>query len=204
MLFRSLEDDSQRWEFPAGTRMKRYSYLIVLASGLDESLNVDDELHANFKISSSGENLKLLAPDGKKILSDFSNLPKQERGISYGIDSSDGEKGYLYPPTPGEPNGNVLDGRVKDTKFDVDRGFYDEPFTVNVSCSTPGTSISYTVDGSIPTPEHGTIVALGMNFHWEQRQLRFLLLLSYELFLSKRVHCQATLIRKLIFLLGML
>ena len=163
-----LEDENQRWVFPTGTRMQRYSYLVVFASGLDEPLPAGDELHTNFKLSSSGENLRLLAPDGKTILSDFSDLPIQERGISYGTDSNNGEKGYMNPPTPGEHNGKVLDGRVKDTKFDVDRGFYDGPFTVNVSCATPGTSISYTIDGSIPTPEHGTKIPPNDEFSFGQ------------------------------------
>ena len=75
--------------------MQRYSYLVVFASGLDEPLPASDELHANFKLSSSGENLRMLAPDGKTILSNFSDLLIQERGISYGTDSKNGKKGYL-------------------------------------------------------------------------------------------------------------
>jgi hypothetical protein len=193
-----LEDENQRWVFPAGTRMQRYSYLVVFASGLDEPLPAGDELNTNFKLSSSGENLRMLAPDGKTILSDFSDLPIQERGISYGTDSNNGGKGYLNPPTPGEPNGKVLDGRVKDTKFDVDRGFYDGPFTVNVSCVTPGTSVTLSMDPCQPLSTGPEFPPM-MNFHWDWRPLRFPLPQSCVPLLLKRVHWRATLIRKLIF-----
>ncbi|RYD77824.1 MAG: hypothetical protein EOP84_15060, partial [Verrucomicrobiaceae bacterium] len=47
---------------------------------------------------------------------------------------------------------------VADTKFDLKRGFYDEPFTVTATSATPGATIIYTIDGSEPTEVNGTQV----------------------------------------------
>lgn len=67
--------------------------------------------------------------------------------------------GYLRFPTPGDQNAPVIASDfVRDTNFDVDRGFFDTPFTVNVSTSTLGSAIVYTTDGSTPTLSNGTLV----------------------------------------------
>jgi hypothetical protein len=63
---------------------------------------------------------------------------------------------YLYLPTPGGPNSATFDGFVEDTKFSVDRGFYDAPFSVDISTSTPGATILYTTDASWPSEGNGT------------------------------------------------
>jgi len=57
---------------------------------------------------------------------------------------------YFDPPTPrGANTGNFM-GFVKDTQFDVDRGFYYEPFDLTITSDTSGATIVYTLDGSLP------------------------------------------------------
>ncbi|MCX5672249.1 MAG: chitobiase/beta-hexosaminidase C-terminal domain-containing protein [Planctomycetota bacterium] len=48
---------------------------------------------------------------------------------------------------------------VADTKFDHDRGFYDAPFDLAITTSTPDATIRYTTDGSLPTATTGTVYA---------------------------------------------
>jgi len=100
-----LTDDSlilNKWEFPevnlgAGER------LIVFASGKDRDVG---ELHANFKLSSEGEYLALLSPDGTTVLSDFGDqFPPQFQDESFG--TTDLGTGYLDSPTPGAANSAV-------------------------------------------------------------------------------------------------
>ena len=68
--------------------------------------------------------------------------------------------GYLGLPTPGDQNAPVIASDfVRDTSFDVDRGFFEAPFTVNVSTSTLGSTIVYTTDGSTPSLSNGTPVS---------------------------------------------
>ncbi|NIP97802.1 MAG: hypothetical protein GWO24_31970, partial [Akkermansiaceae bacterium] len=65
--------------------------------------------------------------------------------------------GYFEDPTPGAPNGSALPGFIRDTKFSVDRGFFDEEFELEITSETPGVEIRYTTDGSEPTARHGTV-----------------------------------------------
>ncbi len=63
---------------------------------------------------------------------------------------------FFSTPTPEQPNSAQFAAFVADTKFSVDRGFYDTPFTVAITCETAGASIYYTIDGSAPSATHGT------------------------------------------------
>ncbi|MBN2474999.1 MAG: lamin tail domain-containing protein [Pirellulales bacterium] len=62
---------------------------------------------------------------------------------------------YFGEPTPREPNGPGFISFVADTQFSVDRGFYDQPFDVEITTGTAGATIRYTLDGSAPTKETG-------------------------------------------------
>ena len=67
--------------------------------------------------------------------------------------------GYLAAPTPGAPNAGIeFTDYVRDTTFDIDRGFFDAPFDLTIGCATPGATIVYTTDGSTPTLGNGTQV----------------------------------------------
>ena len=47
-------------------------------------------------------------------------------------------------------------GKVEDTTFSVDRGFFSSPFQLEISTPTPGATIRYTTDGSTPSETHGS------------------------------------------------
>ena len=64
---------------------------------------------------------------------------------------------YMTSPTPWNDNLAGALGRVEDTQFSVDRGFYDEPFDVEITTDTIAAEIRYTLDGSPPTATTGTV-----------------------------------------------
>lgn len=65
---------------------------------------------------------------------------------------------YFTKPTPGGPNDpSGIVGFVADTKFSMDRGFYERPLSVEITSTTPGASIRYTTDGATPTATRGTL-----------------------------------------------
>ncbi len=70
-----------------------------------------------------------------------------------------GELAWFSEPTPGAPNGMGFDGFVEDLTFDPPRGFFEEPILVTIATATDGASLAYTLDGSIPSPDHGVQVA---------------------------------------------
>ncbi len=150
----SLTDDlanPARWHFPAGSIVAGDGYLLVFASAADPAPT--GELHAGFRLDADGGELALVAPDGTTVIERFADYPRQRTDVSYSA------AGHHLEPTPGAPNGPAFAGFVADTRFDVDRGFFDAPFTVTVTSATPGATVVYTTDGTEPSATHGTAVA---------------------------------------------
>ena len=151
-----------KWRFPAGCSIPAKGTFVVYASNKDfEKYGypfVDDlgKLHTNFELALSGEYLALVRPDGRWIEHTYGVYPKQRGLGSYGI-GSDGRIGYLTGVTFGAANTGIYEGVVGDTSFSVNRGFYDAPFTVSMSCSTPEAVIRYTTDNSEPTASSGIV-----------------------------------------------
>ena len=72
-------------------------------------------------------------------------------------DPSLGKSGYLAVPSPRGYNGETFDGFVGDTQFSVDRGFYEESFNLEITSSTEGAKIRYTLDGTAPSTTNGIL-----------------------------------------------
>ena len=61
--------------------------------------------------------------------------------------------GRLFsPPSPMATNDAGFADYVADTSFTVNRGFYDTPQTTTIATLTAGSTLHYTLDGSIPGP----------------------------------------------------
>ncbi len=65
--------------------------------------------------------------------------------------------GFFTTPTPGKANAAGYLGFVGDLHFSVDRGFYDTPFDLTITTTTPGAQIYYTANGEAPTQADGTL-----------------------------------------------
>lgn len=154
----SLTDDPARlgkWRFPAVT-LPANGYLVVFASGKDRTAP-GAELHTNFKLDGDGEFLALVEPDGVTVASQFApGFPNQRKNVSYGL-GADGLLHYFRPPTPGATNGTNYVQFVADTKFSVDRGFYEGPISVVITTATVGATIYYTTNGTAPSPANGFV-----------------------------------------------
>ncbi|MFN0129837.1 MAG: CotH kinase family protein [Verrucomicrobiales bacterium] len=67
------------------------------------------------------------------------------------------ERDRFFPvPTPGQPNGLGVTGFVDPVRVDPPRGFFEAATDVTLICPTPGATIVFTTDGSLPTLENGT------------------------------------------------
>lgn len=158
----SLSDNSgslDKWTFPAGAAIPVGGHLLVYASGQDLR-NPEEELHTNFNLSQDGEFLALIDPQGEITQLAFSPaFPEQFTDISFGVPQDQTEPAYFSTPTPGEANNDSVLGFVKDTSFSHKRGFFEEPFQLEVTTVTPGASIFYTTDGSDPGPTSSSVDA---------------------------------------------
>jgi len=151
-----LTDDPNapaKWQIPAGTTIPAGGYLLIWT---DEDTN-DEGLHANFKLDADGEQISLFDIDGVTEI-DSVIFSRQSPDISYGR-YPDGEDNWNYfsDPTPETQNEEGYIDVVADTKFSIDRGFYNIPFTVTITTETAGASIRYTTDGSTPTETYGQL-----------------------------------------------
>lgn len=80
-----LTDDAQdldKWTLPA-VNLAAGAYLTIFASGKDRSA-LGQELHTNFQLSTAGEYLALVMPDGVNVADSFAPYPAQLDDVSYG------------------------------------------------------------------------------------------------------------------------
>jgi hypothetical protein len=160
----SLTDDwrnLQKWSFPPSAVLRAGAYLVVFASGqaTDDYIDKKGYFHTNFALDRDGEYLALVGPDGVVVHEYAPSFPPQRTDISYGLQN--GELRYFASPTPGRANGQGSPGLVDKTWHSHERGFYDDAFDLQIFCDTPGAVIRYTLDGSEPTEQRGSVYTPG-------------------------------------------
>src|SRR5262245_57297850 len=150
-------DDPGRWTFPA-TNLAAGQYMVVFASSKDRRNIGPNRFHTNFKLGTD-EYLGLYdAGLPRTVISEFApKYPEQRNNYSYGYDGGNALK-YFAVPTPGTANGSSsIAGVLPPPRFNVSRGIFDQPFTLILSSTTPGTTIRYTIDGTEPTETVGLV-----------------------------------------------
>ena len=157
-------DQPQKWPFP-DIVLEHNGYLVVFASGKDRKpTHPEAALHTNFKLNQEGEFLGLYNIVDDRFASipaatDEEDFPEQLTDIAFGRYSDALAYGYLVGPTPGRPNEEepLWTGLTAPITFSQKRGFYNAPFTLELTTTTLDTTIRYTTDGSPPTEKHGTL-----------------------------------------------
>ncbi len=162
----TLSDDVSnpaQWTFPAGTSIASGDYLLVLADDPSSPIANAAYLHANFKLSGSGEFLGLFNESGLAVSSFAPKFPRQYPNFSFGRDSS-GMMAFYATPTPGDANeGQVFQDKVDAPDFDRKGGFYDDAIAVTLTSQTPGATIRFTIDGTEPTLTNGNDYTLPLS-----------------------------------------
>ena len=101
-----IEDQSseEAWAFPEGTVLEPGALLVVVA---DEGMSAATQLSASFKLSSGGEALTLVDPEG--ILADEVEFPPLDSDTAYArLPDGIGDWAVTLSPTKGTEN--ILDG----------------------------------------------------------------------------------------------
>lgn len=135
---------TQAWNSSATTERNNFDVLDF------ESINLNSDLN----LLTTGNNLlaiHMLNSSAADV--DFLVTPRLIAG-----QTNTSGSGFLITPTPGATNNSewYLD-KVADTSFDIDRGYYDTPFSLNITTLTPGATIRYTTDGTPPSENNGNV-----------------------------------------------
>lgn len=143
-------DDPTKWQFPATepavTTITPQGYLVIWADGDVQA----EGLHAGFKLSAGGETLCLFDIDGTSLIDSitFQQLPSD---VSFGryLDAGD-ELRFFVDATPGAANVDGYEGLAGEIEFSHEHGFYNEPFSLVLTCDTNDATIYYSLDGALP------------------------------------------------------
>ncbi|MBE0536285.1 MAG: lamin tail domain-containing protein [Phycisphaerae bacterium] len=150
-------DKPEKWRFPAdapaATTVGPGEYLLVWADGESD----EGPLHAAFSLASAKGDIALFAADAVTLIDSLS-YGRQVPDVSAGrVSPADLQVRYFTVPTPKASNSSTYKGMVADTEFSHDRGFYEAPFDLEITCATAGAAIRYTLDGTRPTESNGQI-----------------------------------------------
>lgn len=150
----SLTDDKNlpgKWVFPDVT-LQINSYLVVFASEKDRQ-KPNGQLHTNFKLSGDGEYFALINPEGIAVTEFDPSCPAQKTDVSFGY--SESTYVSFSVPTPGTENSTSTGNLLSSPVFNKTHGFFDSPFTLEITTMDQGVNLYYTIDGSAPEITNG-------------------------------------------------
>ena len=159
--FTDSKKDLYKFTFPDGAKLKSGEYLTIWCTGKENKTpGKGKEFYADFKISASGEKLRLTNTDEEEIQK--LELPEQYGCVSYGLPAGGGEYGFFENPTRGKKNdAEAFAGRAAEPQIITAAGFYEGSVTVEVRAED-GAELRYTTDGETPTKKSKTFPAEGL------------------------------------------
>ena len=145
----------RKWQFPEGTYILPGEYKIVLLDGSASAGNDASRLHSSVKLTRAGGETLTLS-DATGYVLDKLYLPEIPTDYSYG--RTWGLSGFFYydGPTPGAANTVGFRGFTQAPSFVTAGGLYNKDVTVEITVPE-GTTVRYTLDGSIPTLQNSRV-----------------------------------------------
>jgi gliding motility-associated-like protein len=138
-----------KWEIPSGT-IPGNGFLMVFCTS--RNLVSGNELHPNFRLTQTKNewiilsNPSLAVQDSIKIV----HLTKNNHSVGRQTNGAGVWKLFLNP-TPNAANVGAINFYTSTPTFSVAPGFYPGTQSVAITCSDAGSTIRYTLDGSVPT-----------------------------------------------------
>jgi hypothetical protein len=143
-----------KWTIPNGTSIAPGGFLLVWADEQTEQNGLNDQLHAGFKLSLTGEAIGLYAPNG--VLIDSVVFGAQTNNISEGRwPDSAANRYFMSTPSPGAPN--VIDTPINQppTLDPIPDQTVNEgvllSFTATATDPDPGQTLTFSLDPGAPS-----------------------------------------------------
>ena len=147
-----------KWTFPTNT-LPAFGYVVVFASGDNDSIDSEGNFHADWKLSSGGEAIQLTRADSNTVEAVITNFPPQMEDLAYGVDL-EGEMTFLEP-TPGQVNfAQSYVGWLEPLTFSHTRGWYTNSFNLVMSNAQTNVPVFYSTDGGDPDVEYLSQIAI--------------------------------------------
>ena len=144
-----LVDDtpSSIYTIPAGVTIAAGEYKLFWADG--DAEEGQGATHVGFKLGASGDEITLYDTDGVSLIDSITYRADQVTDISHGRFPDNTPNWYnMDDPTPGATN---TAGMAGDVWFSKVSGTFTSSFNLELFTETPGATIRYTTDGSMPT-----------------------------------------------------
>ena len=140
-----------KWKIPAGFILPAKSTILIVASGLDNTIG--GILHTNFKITQTDakEAVVLSSPSGVIIDINEIDVPNQ-KNHAYARMPDGGQWTITTTPTPGAKNISTTIRYAETPDYDIDAGYYASAQVVSLQTPEPNSKIRYTLDGTNPNP----------------------------------------------------
>ncbi len=145
-----LTDDftnPSKWQIPNGLSISPLGFLGFWADGKD---TIQQNLHTNFKLSSSGEQIGLFNSD--TVLVDSISFGNQTTDISFGRKPDGSQDWFLFDsPTPGAANSTSIFSQLEAPQFSLPSSFYKDEQVLDILTNSRSVVIHYTTNGDEPT-----------------------------------------------------
>ena len=115
-----------------------------------------EDINASSFLAALREGNNVLAVQALNIGADDSDFLVVPELVEYRVTSAPTNH-YFFPATPGAINDGGFLAFVGDTKFSVNRGFYEAPFSLSITTATASATIYYTTNGTPPSPTNGYV-----------------------------------------------
>lgn len=141
-----------KWQFPPNVMINSNSYLVVWASGRNQSIG--NYHHTNFKLAQTKFPIEeLVLSNASGTIINQVSLVRTKKHHSYGRNPDGGANwSYFLSSTSGGPN-NISTARQRYAQspvINLNAGFYTVPITITITTPEVGASIRYTKDGTEP------------------------------------------------------
>ncbi len=150
-----------KWQIPSGITIAGNSFLLVFASGRDESSG--GYLHPDFKLTQMKQEHIILADPSGNIIDILQLIPTQKNHSRGRITDGASSMALFTNPTPEASNTGAMLNYAMKPVFSLPAGLYINPISITLSTSEPGITIHYTTNGNTPTassPVVSTAIAI--------------------------------------------